>query len=187
MQCFASLRMSQVLVCFKTLTKRYIIFHQIAMVCTSHKKQIFMVAFRSVNQKQLLIKWYSTNTNKGPSIKDFRSQGVCLVQKFCGQGTRQMRTSHFLVQKTSDFSKFMLCPHGQGFEPVRTFFGKRGRGSIFCRRLLWTAPNSSDTNITPELIVTLALCARVSSSISWPAKYTVAQCCKLFATTSLQS
>jgi len=53
-----------------------------------------------------------------------------------------MRTSHFLIQKTSHFSKFMMCPHGQGgrrFEPVRN----RGRGPLFailCGRLLWTAP-----------------------------------------------
>jgi len=39
----------------------------------------------------------------------------------CGQGVLQMRTSAFLMQKTSDFSKFMMCPHGQGgLEPVRT-------------------------------------------------------------------
>jgi len=38
------------------------------------------------------------------------------------------------MQKTSDFSKFMVCPHGQegekGFESVRTFCGQ-WRVSIF--------------------------------------------------------
>jgi len=29
---------------------------------------------------------------------------------------------HFLAQKKLDFSKFMVCPHGQGVEPVRTSF-----------------------------------------------------------------
>jgi len=50
----------------------------------------------------------------------------------------------FFAQKTSDFSKFMVCPHGQGgigVEPVRTFCGQGGMGSIFCdfvRTKLWT-------------------------------------------------
>jgi len=38
------------------------------------------------------------------------------------------------MQKTSDFSKFMVCLHGQGgkgVEPVRTFFGQMERVSIF--------------------------------------------------------
>jgi len=31
----------------------------------------------------------------------------------CGQGVLQMRTSILFGAKTSDFSKFMVCPHGQ--------------------------------------------------------------------------
>jgi len=41
-----------------------------------------------------------------------------------------MRISALLVQKKLDFSKFMVCPHGQGgIEPVRT----RGEGVSFSR------------------------------------------------------
>jgi len=45
-----------------------------------------------------------------------------------------MRTSALFVQKTSDFSKFMVCPHGQF-----------GRGQFFVNlrgRLLWTTRKS---------------------------------------------
>jgi len=68
---------------------------------------------------------------KGPSVKDVRIQGRggCPVRTrgffICGR-------LHFLMQKNFDFLKFMVCPHGQGgVEPVRTFFGQEGRGSIF--------------------------------------------------------
>jgi len=50
----------------------------------------------------------------GLSIKDFRSQRE---ERFvqCGhfsvKGVLQMRTLHFFVQKNSDFSKYMVCPH----------------------------------------------------------------------------
>jgi len=52
---------------------------------------------------------------------------------FRTKGGLQKRTSALFGAKTSDFSKFMMCPHGQGgegFEPMRTFFGEGG-GSIF--------------------------------------------------------
>jgi len=52
-----------------------------------------------------------------------------------GGGILQMQTSaFFLAQKTLDFSKFMVCPHGQGgrgFDPVLSFFGKDGKGVNF--------------------------------------------------------
>jgi len=56
---------------------------------------------------------------------------------------------------TSDFSKYMVCPHGQGggVEPVRTFCGEGKRGSIFailCGRPLWMAPNINIT-ITKQI------------------------------------
>jgi len=45
-----------------------------------------------------------------------------------------MWTPHFLVQKNSiDFSKFMMCPHGQEgrrVEPVLTFSAQR-EASVF--------------------------------------------------------
>jgi len=56
-------------------------------------------------------------SRNGSSIKDVRTQGK---ERFvqCGnfadkEGFLQMRMSHFLAKKTSDFSKFMVCPHGQ--------------------------------------------------------------------------
>jgi len=57
-----------------------------------------------------------------------------------------MPTSTLFGAKTSNFSKFMVCSHGQGkgrFEPVRIFCEQGGGGqyfAIFCGRLLWTAP-----------------------------------------------
>jgi len=54
-------------------------------------------------------------------MKDVRSQGKGLSTDIfrCGH-------MHYLEKKTSDFSKFMVRPHGQGREdePVQTFFGK---------------------------------------------------------------
>jgi len=54
-----------------------------------------------------------------------------------------MRTFTLFCAKTSDFSKFMVCPHGLGgIKPVRTLFGQGRRVSIFeilCGCLLWTA------------------------------------------------
>jgi len=44
----------------------------------------------------------------------------CPVQIFCGHGGRggspdqRCRCPPFLVQKTSDFSKFRVCPQGEG-------------------------------------------------------------------------
>jgi len=49
-----------------------------------------------------------------------------------GEGVLQMRTPHFLAQKTSEFSKFMVCPHeqGEGLSKCRHFADK-GEGVIF--------------------------------------------------------
>jgi len=44
---------------------------------------------------------------EGPSIKDVCSQGMEGGLFRCGR-------PHFLMQKTADFSKFYVCPHGQG-------------------------------------------------------------------------
>jgi len=77
---------------------------------------------------------------KRRSIKEIRSHWVCPVQTFFGQ--RMMRSfrcvrPHLLVLKIIDFSKFMVCLHGQGrreVEPVRTFFGQDGKGFFKCVR-----------------------------------------------------
>jgi len=44
-----------------------------------------------------------------------------------------MRTSALFGAKTSYFSKFTVCPHGQDGrgEPVRAFFGQGGKEKIF--------------------------------------------------------
>jgi len=92
----------------------------------------------------------------GPSIKESTIRGgrVCPVRTFCGQGREgffRCRRPHFLVQKTSEFSKFMVCPHEQG-ERVESVghFSDKGEGcqifAILCIRLLWTAPNKNFTS-----------------------------------------
>jgi len=65
-----------------------------------------------------------------------RKRGVCPVRTFCGQGGGgpSYWTFSLLAQKPSNFSKFVMCPHGQG-----------GRGQFFAilyGRLLWTGPYS---------------------------------------------
>jgi len=69
------------------------------------------------------------------------------VRTFFGQGEggssdTDVRT--FWEQKTSDFSKFMVCSHGQGgLSQCGHFFGQRVVNFFanFCGHLLWTAPN----------------------------------------------
>jgi len=57
------------------------------------------------------------NIDKGPSIKDVRSPGGLSNADIFRQGSFFRRGRlHFLVRKTSDFSKFMECPHDQGGE-----------------------------------------------------------------------
>jgi len=58
-----------------------------------------------------------------------------------------MRTSALFGAKTFDFSKFMVCPHGQGgeggrkrgVEPVQTFCGQGGRGGSIFRDFVRTS------------------------------------------------
>jgi len=42
-----------------------------------------------------------------------------------------MRTSAFFGAKSSDFLKFMVCPHGQGRRASADILWTRGEGSIF--------------------------------------------------------
>jgi len=81
-----------------------------------------------------------------------RPQSGGFVQ--CGQGGGFFRYGrpHFLEQKTSEFSKFLVCPHGQeGGWASADILRARGEGwgvnfSRFCTgRLLWTAPYSNCT------------------------------------------
>jgi len=52
-------------------------------------------------------------------IKDVGSQGVVQCGHFSDKGEGRFfrcGLKHFLVKKNSDFSKFMVCSHGQGEE-----------------------------------------------------------------------
>jgi len=84
-------------------------------------------------------------------------EGVCPVRT---KGLFKLRTFALFGAKTSNFSKFLICPQEQegrgvffdvsagtrrerGFEQVRIFCKLGGGGSIFtilCGRLLWTTP-----------------------------------------------
>jgi len=68
-----------------------------------------------------------------------------------GQGFFRCGSPRFFVQKLLDFSKFMVCPHGQEKEGLsqRGHFADKGEGgqffAILCGRLLWTAPKTKNT------------------------------------------
>jgi len=70
-----------------------------------------------------------------------------------------MRTSACLMQRISDFSKFMVYPHGQvGLNQSVRFSNKVG-GQFFVilyGRLLWTAPNFEF--LSCELYITTSKC-----------------------------
>jgi len=67
----------------------------------------------SCSQRCRIVDFLSLNLSycsKGLYIKDVRSREVCPVWRtFCGRGFFRCGRLHFLVQKTSDFSKFMIC------------------------------------------------------------------------------
>jgi len=72
-------------------------------------------------------------------MNDVCSQGggVCPELTFCGQeGGFQMRTSALFAAKTSDFSKYLVCPHGK-----EGLSRKGGLFTILYGCLLWTVPN----------------------------------------------
>jgi len=91
----------------------------------------------------------STLTYFGPSKKavstlQYNSQWLGAVHKgrpqSRGEGCVQCEQggffrygrAHFLIQKTPDFSKFMVSPHGQGeLSQCGNFVNKRGGRSIF--------------------------------------------------------
>jgi len=76
-------------------------------------------------------------------MKDVRSQGgggssstdIFLTRGYGGSSDMDVRT--FLVQKTSNFSKFMVCPHRRRLSQCGHFTDKRGGGQ---GRPLWKAP-----------------------------------------------
>jgi len=86
---------------------------------------------------------YEKRKRKGPSIKKVRSQGGLSsadILQTRWRGFFKCGRLHFLAQKTSEFSIFLVCPHGQGG------LSQCGQGggeffAILCGRLLWTAPN----------------------------------------------
>jgi len=81
-------------------------------------------------------------SNKGPSIKDIRSQAgggkeICQVRTR-ERGFFRCVRPHYLARKSPDFSKFIVCLHRQGeegVEPVRTIFGQEGGNFLrFCSK-----------------------------------------------------
>jgi len=48
------------------------------------------------------------------SIKSVHSQGFSSSDIFRTRGSSDVEVRTFWCKKTSNFSKFMLCPHGQG-------------------------------------------------------------------------
>jgi len=70
------------------------------------------------------------------SIKDIRNQGgggrLFSADILRTREILQMRTSILFGAKTSDFSKFMVCPHGQGMRGLNQC-GLRERGINFSR------------------------------------------------------
>jgi len=78
-------------------------------------------------------------SDKGLSMKDVRTEedGVYPVRM---RGFFRFRRPQVLIQSL-DFSKFMVCPYGQGGGGWAS--ADKGRGQVFvilCGRLLWTAP-----------------------------------------------
>jgi len=75
------------------------------------------------------------------AIRGKRGLSCADILRTRGEGVFRCGRLHFLAKKTSDFSKFMVCPHGQR---GLSHCGQGGRGSqfftILCGRLLWTAP-----------------------------------------------
>jgi len=89
--------------------------------------------------------------DNGPSIKDVPSQGE---ERFvqCGhladKGVLQKQMPTLFGAKSSDFSKFMVCPHGQGGMSQCEQGGGGQFFGILCGRLLWTIPNTNLRSFT---------------------------------------
>jgi len=64
-----------------------------------------------------------------------QSGRICPERTFCrqGEGFFWCKRPHFLVQKLLDFSKLMVCPHGQGKRGMSQcgHFSDKGRGQFF--------------------------------------------------------
>jgi len=84
-----------------------------------------------------------------------RERGLSSADIFRTRGVLQMRTFALLEVKSSDFSKFMMCPHGQGGKGWTSadILRTKGEGSIFrdfVRTSFMEAPNSTLRNFTEE-------------------------------------
>jgi len=104
---------------------------------------------------RIIQKW--RHLYKGPCIKNVRSQeGEGFVQ--CGhfsdkRGFFRCGRPHFLVQKTSDFLKFMVCPHGQGGKGLSQCgrFADKGGGGQFWADVFYGRPLSALPKNTSKL------------------------------------
>jgi len=84
-------------------------------------------------------RWYC----KGLSINEVRSQGGGLPMRTCcgqGQGVFWCGGLHFLKQKTSDFSKFMVCPHRQGWREIDHCGQGKGVNFLWLRANVFYGP-----------------------------------------------
>jgi len=91
------------------------------------------VSLRNLLTYELEKRKKSGTVHKRHSQSGKRSIVQCKPFSDKGEGeVLQMRTSALLGAKNPDFSKFMVCPHGQGVGGQ--FF------AILSGRLLWTAP-----------------------------------------------
>jgi len=82
-----------------------------------------------------------------PKIKDVRTQGkeglpsASILRITHGEGFFRCGRPHFLMQKTSDFSKFMVCPYGQGGRGSASADKReRVKFSRFCADFLYGRP-----------------------------------------------
>jgi len=95
-------------------------------------KTFSIIKLEQINLLAQLQTTYKVIHYKGLSIKDVRTQGGLSSADKGGSLDADVRT--FWCKKTSDSSKFMVCPHEQGggerslSQPVRTFFGQGGGG-----------------------------------------------------------
>jgi len=97
---------------------------------------------------------YFLYLNKRSSIKDVRSQeerGLTSAGIFRtrDEGFFRCGHPHFFAQKTSDFSKFMVCQNGQGGKGLLSqckHFVDKGEGVNFSRFCADVLPTSSQNN-----------------------------------------
>jgi len=82
------------------------------------------------------------------------------------RGFFRYRRPHFFVQKTREFSKFMVCPHGQGWLSQCGHFSDKGgvNFSRFCADVFYGRPLSKNCNEINILITLISKTRRRSTT-----------------------